>query len=148
VCWVAHEKLKELKSSYKNYFDALRACVVRKEELFPLVVGAFSFRAPEQPNSQNRESKQWADLSGYVAALCSRYSQDLGENAYCAFNAITDFASHPPPYVRRDRNSLQQLAGRWLVELSQKCREPDFKISDYLCSLVKEADQRSIARAQ
>jgi Domain of unknown function (DUF932) len=57
---VAHEKLKELKSSYKKYFDALRACVVRKEELFPLVVGAFSFRAPEQPNSQNRESKQCA----------------------------------------------------------------------------------------
>jgi hypothetical protein len=97
---------------------------------------------------RSSQPKQWADLSGYVAALCSRYSQDLGENAYCAFNAITDFASHPPPYVRRDRNSLQQLAGRWLVEFSQKCREPDFKISDYLCSLVKEADQRSIARAQ
>jgi hypothetical protein len=135
---VAHERLKKLKSSYKEYFDILRACVVREDESFPLVIGAFSFRAPE-PDISTRESKHWADLTAYIAALCSRYSQDLGENAYSAFNAITDFASHSPSYVRRDRNSLQQLAGQWLIDFSQKCRQPNFKVSDYLASLKETA---------
>jgi hypothetical protein len=139
---VDHERLEKLKSSYKDYFDALRSCIVRKDELVPLVLGVFYFRVPRQLNSQSRESKQWADLTGYVTALCSRYCQDLGENAYCVFNVITDFATHPPLYVRRDRNSLQQFAGRWLLEFSKKCGEPDFKLSDYLCALSKKTDTR------
>jgi len=41
----------------------------------------------------------------------------LGENAYAVLNVITEFASHPPAnrHVHRERNSLQQLAGTWLI---------------------------------
>ena len=144
---VAHERLKKLKSDYKEYFSALKTCAARNEELVPLVMEALSLRRPDPSKISNRESKNWSDLSGYVTSLCSRYSQDLGENAYSAFNAITDFASHPPSYVRRDRNSLQQLAGQWLVEFSQKCREAGFKVADYLAALPENADHRAIALA-
>ncbi|HOS45520.1 MAG TPA: hypothetical protein PLQ69_03470, partial [Paludibacter sp.] len=55
-----------------------------------------------------------------------------------AFNAITDFASHPPENrcVYRDRHSYQQLAGAWLSAFHDECRKPDFSLSDYLVKLA------------
>jgi len=53
---------------------------------------------------------------------------DLGDNAYAAFNALTDFASHPPENrcLHRDRHSMQRLAGEWLAKFSQECRQSSF----------------------
>jgi hypothetical protein len=75
-----------------------------------------------------RESNEWAVLSSFISELCRHYSRDLGENAYAIFNVITDFASHPP----QNRNSLQKMAGSWLVDFYSRCRDPAFKLSDYL----------------
>ena len=89
--------------------------------------------------SNTREANEWVVLTTHVSELCARYSRDLGENAYSVLNAITDFASHPPlnRYVRRDRNSLQRLAGNWLVDFSQRCRKTEFDLSQYLIELSK-----------
>ena len=50
----------------------------------------------------------------------TRHATDLGENAYAAFKAVTEFASHPPENrcVHRDRHSLQCLAGSWLTSFT------------------------------
>jgi hypothetical protein len=47
-----------------------------------------------------------------------RYADELGANAYAAFNAMTDLASHPPaiPHFRRSPHSLQAVAGAWAEE--------------------------------
>jgi hypothetical protein len=134
---VAHDRLEELKTKYEQYFTTLRTCAVRREELEPFVLGVLLLRPAKQLQSNTREANEWEALSTYVGKLCDRYSRDMGENAYSVFNAITDFASHPPlnRYVRRDRNSLQRIAGSWLVDFNQRCRRPGFDLSQYLIEL-------------
>ena len=75
----------------------------------------------------------------HIEKMAGMYSSDLGENAYAAFNVITDFASHPPANrcVHRDRHSLQRLAGSWVSRFSQQCSQPNFNLKSYLEDLAK-----------
>ena len=103
--------------------------------------------APLVPDT--REAEAWAALSAHLRDLSDRYANELGENAYAVLNAVTDFASRPPSNrcVRRDRHSLQQLAGTWLSTFSRLCREPRFSLSGYLKKLA-EANAASAATAE
>jgi hypothetical protein len=69
-----------------------------------------------------------------LSELSDRYAREVGENAYAVFNAITEFASHPPANrcVHRERNSFQRLAGSWLNNFSTQCRQSGFTIANYL----------------
>ena len=73
--------------------------------------------------------------------MTERYTGDLGENAYAAFNIITEFASHPPVNrcVHRDRHSFQRLAGTWLSTFGEECRKPGFSVAKYLEEQAKAA---------
>jgi len=65
---------------------------------------------------------------------CKHSFTPPGENAYAVFNAITDFASHPPENrcVHRERHSFQRLAGSWLVDFSRICTNPGFDLKKYI----------------
>jgi hypothetical protein len=81
--------------------------------------------------------------------MSDRYAGELGENAYAAFNAVTEFASHPPENrcVHRDRHSFQRLAGTWLTSFNDACRKPGFSITghlEHLEQLVKERDKTQL----
>jgi hypothetical protein len=75
-----------------------------------------------------------------LGEMSNRYAGELGANAYAVFNAVTEFASHPPENrcVHRDRHSLQRLAGTWLTSFNSACRKPNFSITSHLEQLVKE----------
>ena len=90
--------------------------------------------------SATREAADWQALSAHLADMNTRYAGQLGENAYAAFNAITEFASHPPENhcVHRDRHSLQRLAGSWLTSFNDACRKPGFSIASHLEQLAKD----------
>jgi hypothetical protein len=64
---------------------------------------------------------------------------ELGENAYAAFNVITDFTSLPPDNhcVHRERHSLQRLAGLWVTAFAKECRRDTFDLNTYLEELEK-----------
>jgi hypothetical protein len=133
---VAHERLAKLKARFGDYIATLRACPVPHEELAAFVHRVLALRPsdPLEPNS--READDWKALSAHVADLCNRYAADLGDNAYAVFNAVTEFASHPPAnrLVRRERNSLQRSAGEGVSSFSQQCRQPGFDLPRYLAS--------------
>ena len=90
-------------------------------------------RRPEDAAASDRDAAAVAALEAHLRALEKRYRDELGDNAYAAFNAITDFASHPPasPLVRRDRHAMQRLAGAWLSGFSRECREAGFGVGRY-----------------
>jgi hypothetical protein len=90
-----------------------------------------------KPNT--READEWAILAAHISELCVRYRRESGENAYAVFNAVTEFASHPPAncHVHRERHSLQRLAGAWLTDFVQRCHQPGFSVTSYLEELMK-----------
>lgn len=136
---VAHERLSKLKASFKEYLGVLRECAVSRSEFKPLFYGVLLIGEPKNMKPESPIAKDWGALSQHLGALCSRYMEEFGENAYAVFNAITEFASHPPKNrcFHRDRHSFQRLTGDWLSKFSQECRQPDFNLSIYLAKLAK-----------
>lgn len=137
---VSQERLSKVKTSFNEYFKALRDCQVSRPEFDPLLCGVLKIRKPKKMKPQSAVAYDWEALSQGIAALCNRYAEELGENAYAVFNAMTEFASYPPQNrcVYRERHSFQRLAGDWLSNFSKECCKHDFNLSSYLEGLVKQ----------
>jgi hypothetical protein len=126
--------LAAAKASFGAFLQTLREQAVANDHFFPLVVAALSIRAPDPSEADARTAHQWEALAAHVRDLQGRYTSDLGQNAYAVLNVITDFASQPPTseLVRRERHSLQRLAGAWVAEVSRRCRQPGFRLAEML----------------
>jgi hypothetical protein len=92
----------------------------------------------------DEQAKLDADLEGRL----SGYFQELGENAYAAFNTMTDIASRPPlsPRFRRDRPTLERRAGAWLRDFRIAASRPGFSVTSHLESLAETAAAGSFTR--
>jgi len=136
---VAHERFAKLKASFNGYLEALRDCPVSRSEFEPLFSGVLLIRKPKDMNPEIAIAEDWDTLSRHLSKLCGRYAEELGQNAYAVFSAITEFASHPLENrcIHRERHSFQRLAGDWLSKFSLECRLPDFTLSEYLRKLAK-----------
>jgi hypothetical protein len=134
---IAKDRLASLRTTFVDSLAGLRKCVVAQPKLSRLLRTALVLRVPA-PNTTNE--MDWGVLEVHINEICDRYAKELGENAYAAFNAITEFASHPPDNrcVHRDRNSLQRLAGSWLTSFKADCQKPGFSIDSYLDQLEKQ----------
>jgi hypothetical protein len=135
---IAHDRLMKFKASFGEYIATLRSCPVPDRDLAPFLRGVLCLHAPDAVERDTREGPDWLALNAHIEALCDRYAADLGANAYAVFNAITEFASHPPVsrFVRRDRDSLQRLAGEWASNFTQQCRHSAFDLAAYLSNLT------------
>jgi len=131
---VARDKLSKYKVSFSGYLDALQKCDVPREKFDAISRSVLSISEPADLEPESREAAEWDALSTHMGKLCEEYAQELGENAYAVFNAITDFASHPLTnrFVTRTRHSLQRLAGSWIDSFSKECQKPGFKVDEYL----------------
>jgi len=140
---VSQERLSEIKSSFNEYFEVLRACKISRSKFEPLFCGVLKIRKPKKMKPQSMMAVDWDALSQHIGALCGRYAEELGENAYAVFNAITEFSSHPPQNkcVHRERHSFQKLAGEWLSKFSKECSSTFFTLSSYFEELNAELTQ-------
>lgn len=147
---VSQERLSKIKNSFNDYFNALRDCEISRPEFDPLVCGVLQIRKPKKMDPRGQIANDWQALSNDIGVLCSRYAKELGENAYAAFNAMTDFASHPPQNrcIHRERHSFQRLTGTWLSNFSQECLASDFTFSKYLEKLTTDNDHGTTASNQ
>jgi len=141
---VSQERLSKIKNSFNEYFKALRECKISRPKFDPMLCGVLKIRKPKKMKPQSKIANDWEALSQGIGVLCSRYAEEIGENAYAVFNAMTEFASHPPQNrcIHRERHSFQRLAGDWLSKFSQECSEHDFTLSNYLTELVKHNDSK------
>ena len=137
---IAQERLAKFKTAFTDSLTSLRNCALPRLLFEPLLCGALLLRPPPPTRPNPREAADWKTLTAHLAGMSTRYAGELGENAYAAFNAITEFASHPPENrcVHRDRHSLQRLAGSWLTSFNDACRKPGFSISGYLEQMGKD----------
>jgi len=137
---IDNKKLSSLTASFNDYFAGLQACRMPRAYFEALVCGVLLIREPKDINKSPRKIiEDWTSLNRQLNTLCDHYFMEIGDNAYAAFNAITDFASHPPDNrcVHRERHSFQRLAGDWLSTFNQECRKDNFEILEYLGGLAK-----------
>lgn len=138
---IARARLNQMKLSIESYMDALKQADL-SGDLFASLLYAVLAIPRATPKKSEQPTEESLDLEAHIADLCTRYAGELGENAYAAFNAITDFASHPPQsrLVRRDRHSYQRRAGKWLADFAASAPAKPFDWEKYIDSLSKQAD--------
>jgi hypothetical protein len=95
-------------------------------------------RLPEHPKPWERDEQ--TKLDDDLENRLGGYFQELGANAYAAFNTMTDIASRPPqsPRFRRDRATLERRAGVWLRDFRTAAARPGFSIAAHLDNLSKD----------
>ena len=131
---IADGRFVGLKAAFLEQMRSLSSVQVPREEHEPFVQAVLSLHPPQPLEQDTKEADEWESLTKHIGGLCDRYAKELGENAYAVFNAVTEFASHPPSnkQVRRERHSLQRMAGAWLHSFSEQCRQPDFHLASYI----------------
>lgn len=98
---------------------------------------------PTPPNHgkvSRRRALAYLELLSRVHALISAYFHSLGSNGYALFNAMTDFASHPPevPGFTRTPHSMQRAAGSWSEAFATAvAKNGKFDLGDYLGEYVE-----------
>jgi hypothetical protein len=126
-------QVNRLTHSFKESVSSLVNCPVAEELFLPFTCGVLGIRPPDADNDvlTKEKSDAWRTLCESITGLTRKYVSELGSNAYAVLNTITDFASQPPenPWVRRDRHTLQRLAGKWLAQFASECKQKPFDVT-------------------
>ena len=139
-------QFQNLKTKFLAFLEPLRNCEVPKEQFLPITLLAMRVRHPE--SLRERQKQAWEDLRTRVESLVERYVSDLGPNGYALMNVISDLASRPVDALnRRERHSLQRLAGSWLAEFSAECSKAGFCLTGYVERLGQGAWQSAAISA-
>jgi hypothetical protein len=124
----------ELREKFCATLADIRGVAIEPEDARQLVRAVIGWpKLPEKP-------KDWetSDQSTLDADLTSRlrgYFQELGGNAYAAFNTMTDLAARPPqsPRFRRDLPTLERRAGAWLPSMPRRRTGSSSRRSPSIC---------------
>lgn len=136
---VNQDRVRRMQDDFRRAFDELRGYRLDRKHGKDLVKVALSIRKPKNASNEsdanfNRAQQDWYRLEGIIDSLYSRYADSMGDNAYAALQAVTDLASHPRQNscLRKDKQSLQELAGEWLIDFKAEFAKVGFDISEYL----------------
>ncbi len=133
---ISEAKFQKMASRFESFLKPLGHVNIPRCRFRPIIQSVLDIREPEGMPDDRRES--WRTLEQILDRTSETYSRQLGENAYALLNAITEIATRPPTkeqvghsFIRRERHSLQRLAGHWVAEFSRCLREPGFDLSGY-----------------
>jgi len=129
-------KFQRAASRFERYVKALGYTAIPRDRFRPIIQSVLEIHEPEGMPDDRRES--WRTLERIIETTVDRYTQS-GETAYALLNAITDIATRPPTndevghsFIRRERHSLQMLAGRWAAEFGRSLRRRGFDLNGYI----------------
>lgn len=142
---VDHPRLK----TWLDGFDANLA-TLRNHQMVPavildLVLAVLRLRPPSSPDAPAYMVSEWEAIQSHLQTLISRYTNEVGENAYAALNVLTDFATRPKGRgtYAREVHTLQKRVGAWLPDICARSRLPDFRMDEYLKALSSAPAARS-----
>ena len=129
-------KFQRVAGRFEGFLQALGNTRIPRDRFRPIIQSALAIHKPEGMPDDHRES--WRTLERILDGTTDRHTQS-GETAYALLNAITDLATRPPTkeqvgysFIRRERHSLQLLAGRWVADFSRSLRRPGFDLVGYI----------------
>lgn len=132
---VDQDKLGKQRKDFLEFLAKLQACEIPASLVSEISCRVLGFKQPDAPsNALDPRWIAWRNLEKIVSQASERYVGELGANAYAVMNVVTDIASRPPENlaVRRDKNSLQRLAGQWVSDFSAVCGTEGFDLSKYV----------------
>ena len=133
---LSHSRFQGLAKNFLELMRPLRECHIPRFHFLPITVGTLRIKEPKTAGRPGYED--WYRLRAEIDSLSDKYAGELDETAYALLNVITDIASRPSEVglMRRERHSLQRMAGAWLAEFSKECRSSDFDAANYVGKLI------------
>ena len=130
-------KMGRLVEDFRAYTNRLKNYHIPRAQALKIIHTLFRIKAESKINfrSPKESGAEYDALLSILDCKLDKYIDELGENGYALFNAITDIASHTIDnnrYFRRDINRMQRLAGDWIRFFSREIDRPDFDITSYL----------------
>jgi len=122
---------------FRETINGVRAVGVTRDEARDLVRQVIGWPTlPEDPKPFEQSDQETLDAD--LESRLQGYLHELGENAYAAFNTMTDIARPPPQSsrFRRDRPNLERRAGAWLRDFKEVASRPGFTIPGHLKELA------------
>ena len=130
-------KFQKVASRFESLVKPLGNTGIPRDQFRPIIQSVLEIQKPARMPNDRQES--WKTLEEVLDATGDAYVRLFGENAYALLNAITDVATRPPAkeqvgysFIRRERHSLQLLAGQWVAEFSRSLRRPGFNLQAYI----------------
>ena len=153
-------KFAKVKEEFRAFLQPLVDVSILPDRFRPIIQSVLEIRRPTDL-PEDREMA-WKALERQIDTTITGYIREFGSTAYALMNAISDLATRPPtqvcgycyesgeehrpeheqledkkrgrPYcfIRRERHSLQQLAGAWVAEFSRSIRQRHFDLKAYL----------------
>jgi len=142
------DQLKALEKEFTNHMLNLQRFFLPKKYIFPLLCKALNlnyelkekqkdlFGSSVTPYEQ-RIMEEGRSLMAASNNLATEYAKTLGENAYTAFNVITDLISHQDQhkifqnYSTNVRNLNSRLS-EWIQQFTEEAEQRNFNIESYL----------------
>ena len=131
---------------FRETLNGVRAVGVSHDEARELVRHVIGWpKLPEDPKPFERTDQETLDAD--LESRLHGYLHELGENAYAAFNTMTDIAARPPQSTRfrRDRPTLERRAGAWLRDFKETASRPGFSVQGHLKELAEGQSSARVA---
>lgn len=132
-------KFRKVAAQFQKCLQPLRSTEIPADRFAPIIQSVLEIHKPAGL-PRDREHA-WKRLEQLIGEISDEYVHECGPNAYALWNAITDLATDPPTkeqlgysFIRRERHSLQVLAGRWAAKFSRSVARPDFDLDRYVAS--------------
>lgn len=134
---ISEAKFQRAASRFERFLKPLGRAAIPRGRFRPIIQSVLEIHNPEGLPDDRQEA--WRHLERILDRTSDTYVRQFGETAYALLNAITDFATRPPTkeqvgysFIRRERHSLQLLAGRWVAEFTRSLGRHGFDLSGYV----------------
>lgn len=143
---VDQPRLKAWLDGFDANLETLRGHLMAPAVILELVLGVLRLRPPSSPNAPDHLVGESEAIQKHLHALIARYTAEVGENAYAAFNTMTDFATRPKGRgsYAREIHTLQRRVGAWLPDFCARSRLPGFRMEEYLKALISAPATKSL----
>lgn len=137
--------LKNIEKEFVNHLLNLKRFYVPKSNFFPMLCKAldlkFNFENHNNPFAK-KQMDNFINLKNDVKLLAEEYVKKDGENAFAAFNVMTDIISHDQHNVYLSNYSLRahgyyQKISEWMRSYIEAAEKRDFKLIEYLKDYTK-----------
>lgn len=133
---LSEAKFRKAKEDLRKSLDRLSRTPVARPWFRGIVLSVLRISRPRgMPVDRVRA---WEAFERAIDHKVEQYIEECGENAYALMNVVTDLATQPQvdahdySFIRRERHTLQRLAGTWVGAFGRSLADPSFDVSAYL----------------
>lgn len=139
-------QIKATSDIFIKQCNRLRKYEMPKELMIPLVFQILNINLNLPDKRQiDRKVKYLNNLIEAINALTTMYFEELGPNAYAAFNVMTELVSHQNKYknltgFNYNIHSFYTKPTDWMDDFSKKCSADRFIFMDYLGKTIESLE--------